>query len=297
MIVFLPVLASLVASFGWATGIVLAQAPARALGAFEFTRIQLIACSAIVALLCSALGYWQSVDWQAWPAFVLNIGLGIFLGNLAMIECLRRGGPRRTELLLCLKAPLVAAMAYLWLGEVLQPGDIAGAVFVLAGIGLAIFYGNDPSVESERMSGGLLPVVLLGAGAAALQGFGYLVVKPMLLSGTEPLAVSAVRLLGAALLISVIGLWPAKAFRSDADLTTMLLARTILPGFIGYVVASSLLLYAFANLPAGLAAVLGSLSPVFVLPVLWLKERRPPRPQALFGAALAVVGASIIMIF
>ena len=44
----LPIFAAVIASFGWATGIVLAQSPAQKLGAFEFTRIQLIACSAIL---------------------------------------------------------------------------------------------------------------------------------------------------------------------------------------------------------------------------------------------------------
>ena len=103
--IILPILAALGASFGWAAGIVLAQQPAQQLGSFEFTRIQLIACSAILAAICSGLGYWQSVDWSHWPAFAASICIGIILGNLAMIECLRRGGPRRTELLLSLKAP------------------------------------------------------------------------------------------------------------------------------------------------------------------------------------------------
>ena len=184
-------------------------------------------------------------------------------------------------MLLCLKAPIVAGMAYVWLGEVLQPADLAGTSLVLAGIALAIFYGNDSSAESDRITGDLLPVLLLGAAAAACQGYGYLVVKPVLLSGTEPLAVSAVRLLGAALLISVIGLWPARVFKSRTEVTPTLVMHAVLPGFTAYVVSSSLLLYAFANMHAGLAAVLGSLSPVFVLPILWLKNRQLPRPQAM----------------
>jgi drug/metabolite transporter (DMT)-like permease len=60
----LPVLAALGASLGWATGIVLAQWPARQLGAFEFTRIQLIACSAILAAGVSSFDLWQTVRWE-----------------------------------------------------------------------------------------------------------------------------------------------------------------------------------------------------------------------------------------
>jgi len=75
-----------------------------------------------------------------------------------------------------------------------------------------------------------------------------------------------------------------------------LLGRTILPGFIGFGISSSLLLYAFANFDAGIATVLGSLSPVIILPILWFKEGIPPRPQAVLGAALAVIGTAEIVV-
>lgn len=293
----LPAFAALAASWGWAAGIVLAQRPARMLGAFEFTRIQLIACAAILASLCSLLGYWPSVTWGHWPSFVLSILFGIILGNLAMIECLRRGGPRRTELLLSLKAPLVAAMAFLWLGETPSVTDLAGAGVALFGVGLAIFFGGNEGSESDELRGSLGSIILLGVAATAFQGFGFLVMKPAMLAGTEPLAASAIRLLGAAFAIAVLALWPAKVFRSQSKMTPALLGRTILPGFIGYGISSSLLLYAFAHTDAGIAAVLGSLSPVLVLPILWVKEGQAPRPLALAGALFAVLGSAIILLF
>ena len=293
----LPILAALGASLGWASGIVLAQKPAGALGAFEFTRIQLVACSAMLAALCSGLGYWSTVTWEHWPSFVASICIGIVLGNLAMIECLRRGGPRRTELLLSLKAPFVAAMAFVWLYEVPSVMDLVGAVISLAGIGLAVLFGSNEHSESDVTTGSMVVIVLLGVAATAFQGFGFLVIKPAMLAGTEPLAASAIRLLGAALLISLVALWPAKMFKSRSELTPYLLGRTILPGFIGYGISSSLLLYAFANFDAGIAAVLGSLSPVLVLPILVLKEGVLPRPQAMLGAVMAVIGTGVIVWF
>ncbi|AZV80192.1 EamA family transporter [Parasedimentitalea marina] len=293
----LPILAAVSASFGWATGIVLAQRPAKALGAFEFTRIQLIACSAIVAVICSALGYWPSVKWSYWPSFAASICVGIVLGNLAMIECLRQGGPMRTELLLSLKAPLVAVMAYLWLQEVPSGTDIFGAGVTLLGVCLAVFFGGNEGSDSDVTTGRMAIILLLGVTATGFQGFGFLIMKPAMLAGTEPLAASAIRLLGAALLISVIALWPAKTFRGHSELSPSLLGWVILPGFIGYGVSSSLLLYAFANFDAGIAAALGSLSPVLVLPILWQKEGLVPRFQAVCGAILAVIGTAIIVIF
>ncbi|UTS81878.1 DMT family transporter [Phaeobacter piscinae] len=292
----LPVLAAVGASSGWATGIVLAQWPARQLGAFEFTRIQLVACSAILAALVSLLGYWTTIEWAYWPAFIASTVIGIVLGNLAMIECLRRGGPRRTELILSLKAPLVGVMAYVWLNETPGLNNIIGAAIALFGVGLAVFFGSDERSESDRTTGSLAIIIVLGITATAFQGFGFLVVKPAMQAGTDPLAVSALRLLGAAFLISVVALWPAKSFQPKAFVTPYLLGRTILPGFIGYGVSSTLLLYAFSSLDAGIAAVLGSLSPVLILPILWLKEGLIPRFQAIAGAFLAVAGTSMILL-
>lgn len=214
-----------------------------------------------------------------------------------MIECLRRGGPRRTELLLSLKAPLVGVMAYLWLNETPSGYDLLGAAITLSGVGLAVFFGSNEKSESDVTTGSIMIIVLLGIAATAFQGFGFLIMKPAMLAGTEPLAASAIRLLGAAFLISVITLWPSKAFKPQTAVTPYLLGRTILPGFIGYGVSSSLLLYAFATLDAGIAAVLGSLSPVLVLPILWLKEGNMLRPQAIFGASMTVIGTAVIVVF
>ena len=292
----LPIAAALAASMGWAAGIVLAERPAKRLGAFEFTRIQLIACSAGLAVLTTAFGYWASVDWSYWPSFAVSITVGILLGNLAMIECLRRGGPRRTELLLSMKAPLVGLVAFVWLGEVPLVTDVLGAAIVLVGVSIAILYGGNRRSRSDAVSGSPAVVVVLGLSAATFQGIGFLIMKPAMLEGLEPLAASAIRLLGAAFLISLLALWPTERFKPQAEVTPILLGRTVLPGFIGYVLSSSLLLYAFANYDAGIVAVLGSLSPVLVLPILWVKEGIRPRPMAVGGAALAVVGTTVIAV-
>lgn len=293
---FLPVLAAISASLGWASGIVLAQKPARQLGAFEFTRVQLLACAAILCVACSVLRLWPTVAWQHWPELAASILIGIVLGNLAMIECLRLGGPRRTEVLLALKAPLVAGMAFLMFGEVLSVSDVLGGFLVLVGVLTAILWGGIPRSDSDRLAGAHVRVILLGLLAAGCQGFGFLVMKPAMLSGTDPIAASAIRLTGAAFAISLAALWPSAALQGRTSMSPSLLFQTILPGFIGYGLSSTLLLFAYAHLDAGIAAILGSLSPVLVLPIIWLKEGHQPRTPAFIGAGLAVAGAAVIVL-
>lgn len=307
----LPILAAIGASFGWACGIVLAQRPAQLLGAFEFTRIQLLACSVILALATTMLGYWHSIDWSYWTSFALSSTTGILLGNLAMIGCLRIGGPSRCELLLSLKAPLVSIMAYVFWAETPSLLDGLGGIVVMAGIALAILYGRNANAntpaKSDQMHGSIWALLALGILAPLCQGFGFLIMKPVLLQGAEPIAISAIRLLGAAFIISVMAIcltqiptsnaMANKAKANKVDLDLPLLGQTILPGFIGYGISSTLLLYAFANFDVGLAAVLGSLSPVLVLFILWVKEGQPPRKGGLFGAVLSVLGTGIIIVF
>ncbi|MGB0865204.1 MAG: DMT family transporter [Granulosicoccaceae bacterium] len=291
----LPALAAVTASLGWATGIVLAQRPAQLLGAFEFTRIQLLACAAIMAAACFALGLWPSVTWHHWPAFLASAGIGIVAGNLAMIACLRRGGPRRTELLLSLKAVLISAMAYVWLGETPTGTHLLGGCIALSGVYIALKF-DGGNGESDRRRGSLAITVLLGVAATACQGFGFLVMKPALLLGTDPLAATAIRLVLAALMISVLGIAISRPLLAKGFVGSKLIGQTILPGFIGYGVASSLLLYAIAHMQAGVATVLGSLSPVLVLPILWLTDKKAPTAGASIGAFIAVLGTTIIFL-
>jgi len=282
------------ASCGWAAGMMIAHAPARQLGAFEFTRIQLLTSGFTMGMLAAIFGYWQSVSWNEWPAFLLSILVGVILGNLAMVECLRRGTPRETELIISLKAPIVALLAYLYLGETLTLSDMIGGSVVLAGIALAVTSGKNR--EQSAPKGHTGAVILFGGLAALSQGIGFLALKPAMLAGSEPVALSAIRLLGAAFVVSLIALWPFPNTREKATLTPALLLRTTTPGLIGYCISTTLLLYAFAHIEAGIAAVLGSLSPVLILPMAWIVEGRRPSLQASLGAFLSVFGCAIIVL-
>src|SRR3979490_1977672 len=85
--------AALGASLCWAVGSLIAHRPATQLGAFEFTRTQLISSFALLIVIVTALNGWQSVTWVHWPSFVAARVIGVVFTNLAMISCLRRGGP------------------------------------------------------------------------------------------------------------------------------------------------------------------------------------------------------------
>lgn len=291
----IAMLAALGASMSWAAGAMIAHRPATHLGAFEFTRTQLISSAFLLVLITSWIGAWPSIAWQNWPAFVVSSLIGVIVSNLAMAACLRRGGPRRTQLLETASAPIAAALGWLILGEAVSVQMLFGSAVALGGIALAISYGSRSNAGVEPLRGSLISVVVLGILAAAAQAVGLVAMKPALLAGTDPLAASALRTGGAALTISLVALWPAKAFAPVSERTGGIVLWAIFPGILGYVVAVSLLLYALRNGNIGVAAVLGSTSPVLMLPMVWLaNKKRPPLP-ACIGAVLIVLGVGAML--
>jgi len=60
-------------------------------------------------------------------------------------------------------------------------------------------------------------------------------------------------------------------------------------------VGMTLLLMALKGGGIGMVAILSSVSPVLVLPLLWLHLGRAPAPGAWLGAALTVLGTTLIL--
>jgi drug/metabolite transporter (DMT)-like permease len=286
--------AALGASLCWAVGSLIAHRPATQLGAFEFTRTQLISSFALLVVIVTALNGWQSVSWVYWPSFVAASLIGVVLTNLAMIACLRRGGPRRMQLLVSMSAPFAALLGFWFLGESMSPRKLIGVGLAFSGLLLAILFGRRGQHRIEAVQGSLVVVVALGLFAALCHAVGLIALKPALLAGTDPLAATALRTGGGALVISVVALWPAEVFETLTKRTPGVVLRAILPGFIGYVAAVSLQLYALRSYDAGVVAVLSSMAPVVMLPMIWMTSDEAPPLPAWLGAILAVFGAGII---
>jgi drug/metabolite transporter (DMT)-like permease len=288
--------AALGASLCWAVGSLIAHRPATQLGAFEFTRTQLISSFALLIAIVTALNGWQSVSWVHWPSFVAASLIGVVFTNLAMIACLRRGGPRRMQLLVSMSAPFAALLGLLFLGESMSPRKFIGVGLAFSGLLLAILFGRRDQHRVEAVQGSLAVVIALGLFAAICNAVGLIALKPALLAGTDPLAATALRTGGGALVLSVVALWPAEAFEAPAKRTPSVVFRAILPGFIGYIAAVSLQLYALRSYDAGIVAVLSSMAPVVMLPMIWTRRGAPPPLSAWLGAILAVLGAGIIFV-
>ncbi|WP_419912084.1 DMT family transporter [Hoeflea sp.] len=290
------VAAALGASCCWAAGALLAHRPATLLGPFALTRIQLGWSAALLIVVVSLLGRWQSVVWSEWFAFVVASVVGVVAANIAMFACMRRGGPRRAQLLVSMNGPIAALLGFVFLGEVISGQKLAGCAIALSGMALAILYGGNREDRLEDVRGPMAIMVGLGLLAAASNAVGLVFLKPAMLAGTDPLAANALRTAGGTLVIAIMALWNAPMFAVPEKPGLGLTLHAIAPGVLGHVVAVSLLLYAVRWMDTGIAVVLGSAAPVIMLPMIWALTRKRPRMLAWLGAFLAVAGTSLILI-
>ena len=292
-----PEALALMAAGCWAFSSLFSAPPAQRLGAFAFSRWRMLFASALLWALAWHNGTWGSLASSAWLWLGVSGLIGIFLGDTALFACMNRLGPRRSGVLFATHAGFSAVLAWWWLGEVLWGWALVGAALLVLGVMLAIVWGkrSDEAHGWEQTQGRLIWGVALGLLAAVCQSVATLMLKPLMSTGIDPVAASATRMslaLGAHTLLFASGWSGARAQaplrRQDAFLIFMSAAVAMALGM-------TLILEAMRHGQAGLVAILSSVTPILILPALWLVYRRRPAAGAWLGAAMAVAGTALIL--
>jgi drug/metabolite transporter (DMT)-like permease len=224
--------------------------------------------------------------------------VGIFIGDTALFATLNRLGPRRTGVLFATHAVFSAACGYWLFDEHLGLQALAGGVLVLAGVMMAIALGRrkDETHAWEANRGSFGTGVALGLLAALCQALGSVIAKPVMLTGVDPLAATAVRV-SATCLAQFALLWSGFASaRSIHKPTLKTLAHVGLIGFIGMGLGMTMILQALRYGEVGMVAILSSVTPVLVLPLLWYQLGRAPAVGAWMGAAFTVMGTALVLL-
>lgn len=252
--------------------------------------------TSLAAVLLWVTMWW--VEGRAWPALThvelawlaASGVVGLAIGDTAIFRAMSLIGPRRTLVVWALVPPTTAALAVPCLGEAVTWPLAAGMALTVAGVLWVI---------TERTAD-LAKVSLVGVGFAVLsmvcQSSGNILVK---LGGahTSALSISVVRLVvGAGFLaahVAVVGELRSLGRLRARGATSKLLLATFLGTYLGIWLSTAGLRYA----PAAVAATLGSLSPVFVLPFVWAFDHERPTPRAVGGACLAVAGVAVLFLW
>jgi drug/metabolite transporter (DMT)-like permease len=293
---YIAEISALAAALCWAFGGLLATNPARALGAVAFNRVRMSMVFVMLSCLALATGGWWTLSASFCSVLIASALVGIFIGDTCFYEAIRRLGPRRTGILFGMNAPITALLGYFALGEQLPANTTIGCALIMAGVFLAVFHGST-SVQRhsfEETRGKIAVGISLGLFAAFCQAVSLIIARPVLASGADAVAASALRVGTAALALTATLIFRSPALRPAVPMSPRLLGQVALSGLVGMGLGMTFLLNALAHGPAGLVSTLSATSPVLILPVLWVATKERPAPWAWVGALLAVAGAGCI---
>lgn len=236
-----------------------------------------------------------------WMWLALSGVIGLAIGDAFLIQAYVMIGARLGSLLLSLSTIFGALEAWLFFGESLRLGQIIGITLALAGIiwvvlerGLpaAAVEGEQPRVRPSLV--GILFGVLGGLGQAT----GLVFSRQGMQGNISPISGNVIRMLAA-----VVALWLITVLQRQAGHTVVTLKAhpsafrlVALAALIGPVIGVSLSLLAVQNTVVGVASVLTSLSPIFMLPMshFFFKERLGWQPIA--GTLLAMSGVVVLFL-
>lgn len=299
--------ACLSAALLWALSVGLFRAPIERYGARSIALAKCLLAAVLQGLTVWAMGQGGTLLDASGRSILLITAsglVGLTLGDTALFAAVVRIGVHRTLLLQTLAPVFTALIAFLWQGERLTPGQMAGAGLVLVGIATVVAPPGWPRRRIPRQpavpAGAARRTALLTAGlllavlAAFGQGAGVVLAKVGMVD--VPVAAASFLRLGAATagLLVLSGwagrlrdLWKLTRDRSSA-------ARVVPATLLGTYLALFLMMAGVALAPASIAAVLLSTSPVFSLFFEALIDKKPITARGLWGTLLAVAGVGVL---
>jgi drug/metabolite transporter (DMT)-like permease len=291
-------IAALGAAFCWALGGLAAAEPARRLGGPRFTRLRMLLVAVIMTLLATLTAQWSSLPSSRLWLLVGSAVIGLAIGDAALFTGFARFGPRRTSVVFTTNAPMAAILGAVVFDEPWTGRGVVGTALIVTGVVLAVVFGTrgDQSHRWEQIVGSPYVAFSWALLGALCQASGAIMVKPIFEDGGETFAVAAGRVL-----IAIPVLWalarPLDAVAQSAEreaLSARMWGRLFVSGLFGMVIGMTLLLQAINTGDVGVATVLSSTTPVMMLPLLWITTKERPAMGAWAGAALAVIGTTLL---
>ena len=223
---------------------------------------------------------------------------GIIIATTAYYATIYAAGPRNTALLFSLASPFALLLGYFVLGETISWRQALGILLVLCGIVLAIGRPQRQGALRLEPPGPKAGVpwrgISLGVLTAAGQAIGSLLARPAMAAGVEPFTAMAVRSGVAAIFFSVLAMLPLAALHRPYRFALRDLGTSMAAAFVGTGLGMSLLMAALAHGNVGTVSTLSSMTPVVILPMVWLRSGIAPPHRAWVGAFLAVAGTALI---
>ena len=294
-------LASLMVAFLWSIGPSFFTLAGNRVGSWVVNRTRMLFALALVMGIHWII-YGIPLPFDAAPDRWLWLGLsgviGLALGDIALFNAFTSIGTRLSMLIYSL-APVISAIAgLLFFDETLSYIQII-AIFITVG---AITYvgtlgtGNNDAVQkkSKKYIIGVFSAII----GAICQAFGLILSKMGIYGDFPALSGLVIRLLGGAILIWIITLFQKQvkstfiAMKNDPKSHLFTWIGT-LTGPVGGIYFS-LVGLKFTSL--GIASVLQSLSPIFLLPIAAIVFKEKITWKAIVGTIIAMIGVALLFL-
>lgn len=237
-----------------------------------------------------------------WTWLIVSGIAGMGVGDLLGYEALVTLGPRRATQMNTLAPVASVLVAWVWLDEHLRIVTLLGIALVLGATSYAVLVRSREQTDSRepgRVSGWGL---FCGIGSAVLMGLGAVTARKAFRLGDadggpalDPLVATAIRVgttavvlwLGAALRGEVVRLWRKMG---DPEVRVRVIAGTILGPTLGMICYISALRY----IETGLVSTISSISPLVLLPIVYLRYQARIGWDVVAACVLAVAGVAVI---
>jgi drug/metabolite transporter (DMT)-like permease len=269
----------------------------RQVGSVAVNRVRLLFAVLFLTASHALLGLALPVLAEPWRWLWLGLSgiVGLVIGDALLFQAFVWIGPRLTMLMMSLAPVISAALAWLFLGEVLAARELLAVMITVAGVAFVVLdrpaSAGNRQAERDHVKG-----ILFGLGAAAGQALGLILAKKGLAGDFSPLSGTLMRMVIAAAIM-----WGLAAAQGQAAATLRrvrgepLALRRILGGaFFGPFLGVTLSLVAVQATQVGIASALMALPPVFLLPISRLVFGERVGARAIAGTFVAIAGVAML---
>jgi drug/metabolite transporter (DMT)-like permease len=291
-------IAGVMTSFFYAVNAVVITKATRQTGSVITNRMR-VAFGFLYLVIINLLLFRQPLPFDSgsdrWVWLSLSGVIGLALGDTFLFQSYILVGARIGALLLSLSTVFGVLEAWLIFGETLRMGQILGIALALAGI---IWVVVERDNGKDQGAHHVIPGITFGILSAICNATGFVLSRQGMAGNFSPFQANGIRMLAALLVLILI-----MVFQKQTGQTFQVLQKNnsalrllALAALIGPVLGVSSSLLAVQHTEVGVASVLTSLPPVFMLPISYFFFKERLSWQAIAGTMLAMIGVTILFI-
>jgi len=283
---------ALLTALCWASAVILFKVSTRKLGDMQINLLKnTIGTIGFVSVLLLQRNAFPEFNNREWLILIMSGALGIAIGDLFFLACLRRLGAGLSALVATVYSPSIFLFAFLMFNETISLAAYFGGFLVISGIAIGTVNISEDLKRDDIAWG-----ILYGVAAQALTAFSVLFVRPLMDShDIVPIALvrfSTAIVIGVVFITFTQGISSLKRTYKIGFKHFPLIAGSILGSFISVI----LWLAGFKYTLAGRAAIYNQLSTVLIIifAAIFLKEAMTGRKW--IAVLMALAGAVIVSI-